>query len=444
VSDNERDEPPSGAAGTSPLRVRPPEVTRLNRNALILVMLLAVITVLVAVMSMSNSRAASSGRADSAAARVPIVPQRPVLPPLRTAAPVESAATVAVAPPVPPEIAFEQRSDRSGAPGVVPERRSVARSRTLRQERQDAYRQALTRNPLVADRRQAQTTGEITDSPRHSREPADGDEDVERALLAPLLKSPSDAAPNGGQVPTAAASGSGIGDVSAVGQRAAREHREFLAESRSMAAPLVDTTALVPASSRCELTAGTAIDAALVTDLNSDLPGTVVAQVTRDVFDSRTEASVLVPKGSRLIGRYDDRVVPGQSRVLVAWTRLLFPDGRSVALPGVAATDGQGATGVPGHVNSHLTRVFEDAAVLSVLSAGAELSQPGASGIAFAAPSVGQTIGAAAGAQLASLGTEMVRQGLTIKPTIVVPAGASVTVLLADDLVFSGAYHDAR
>jgi len=273
----------------------------------------------------------------------------------------------------------------------------------------------------------------------HGGEPSDAD--LERALLDPLLKTPiSGAAPNNGQ-PFVAATES-VGDVSAVSQRAAREHREFLSESRGAATR--GTSSADAAASPYELTAGTTIEAALVTELNSDLPGTVVAQVERDVYDSRAETNVLVPRGSRLIGRYDDRIVPGQSRMLVAWTRLLFPDGRGVELPGVAATDGRGATGVPGHVDSHLTRVFEDAAVLSVLSAGAELSQPNGGGSALAAPSVGQTIGAAAGAQLASLGTEMVRQGLAVKPTIVVPAGSSVTVLLADDIEFPGAYRDAR
>lgn len=294
------------------------------------------------------------------------------------------------------------------------------------------------RSPLLADRAAA-AAPESTGMSGHVGEPSDAD--LERALLAPLLNTPaSGAAPHSGQ-PYVAAS-EPVGDVSAVSQRAAREHREFLAESRGAAtrgASSVDT-----AASPYELTAGTAIDAALVTELNSDLPGMVVAQIKRDVYDSRTETSVLVPRGSRLIGRYDDRIVPGQSRMLVVWTRLLFPDGGSVELPGVAATDGRGATGVPGHVDSHLTRVFEDAAVLSVLSAGAELSQPNGGGSAFTAPSVGQTIGAAAGAQLASLGTEMVRQGLTVKPTIVVPAGASVTVLLADDIEFPSAYRDAR
>jgi type IV secretory pathway VirB10-like protein len=434
----ESEESTAKGSGTSPLRMPPPEVTRLNRNALLLVMGLATVTVFVAVASMSNPHASSSSRADSTATRVPVVPQRPALPPLRVAARPDSIGVGPVSTRMPPVIAFEDRPRRVTARGGGEYTRASSPSRTSADDRDMPYERALVRSPLFGDRAAAPAPESASVS-SHGGEPSDAD--LERALLAPLLKTPvSGAASNSGQ-PYVAAGGT-VGDVSAVSQRAAREHREFLAASRGAATRGVPS--LDAATSPYELTAGTAIDAALVTDLNSDLPGTVVAQVERDVYDSQTETNVLVPRGSRLIGRYDDRIVPGQSRMLVAWTRLLFPDGGSVELPGVAATDGRGATGVPGRADSHLTRVFEDAAVLSVLSAGAELSQPNGGGSAFTAPSVGQTIGAAAGAQLASLGTEMVRQGLTVKPTIVVPAGAPLAVLLADDLVFPGAYRDAR
>ncbi|HWZ59047.1 MAG TPA: TrbI/VirB10 family protein, partial [Gemmatimonadaceae bacterium] len=193
-----------------------------------------------------------------------------------------------------------------------------------------------------------------------------------------------------------------------------------------------------------ELKAGTVIPAGLVTTVNSDLPGTIVAQVSRDVYDSRTESIVLVPKGTRLIGAYDDRIVSGQSRVLVAWTRMVFPDGRSVRLPGVEGVDAAGSAGVEGSVNDHLGHVFATAALMSALSAGAQLSQPETTGGTYAAPSAGQVAAGALGQEMSTVGLEMVRQGLSVKPTITVRGGAAVQVMLTQDVVFTMGYVDGR
>ncbi len=393
------------------------------------------------VMSLSASRSGSDGRTDTTAAHVPIIPQRPVLPPLRLTVPVESAATTVQAPPVPPVIPFEQRRVDASMDEGPGRQGSPASGRSIHAGQDAVYRRALIQRPLISDR--PERTAPETGSPSA----ADGEQQdaaIERALLAPLLKGTGYSATAPGSGPPSIAPSDGLGDVSVASRRVETEHREFLAESRGTTSSAETVTSVEPASTPYELTAGTTIGATLVNGINSDLPGTVVAQVDRDVYDSRSELSVLVPRGSRLIGRYDDRIVPGQSRVLVAWTRLIFPDGQSVALPGQVATDGQGEAGISGSVNSHLGRVFEDAVLMSVLSAGAELSQPTGSGSVLTAPSVGQTIGAAAGAQLANLGTEMVRQGLTVKPTIIVSPGMRVAVLLADDLVFGAAYHSSR
>jgi type IV secretion system protein VirB10 len=282
---------------------------------------------------------------------------------------------------------------------------------------------------LLVDR-VARAVNDASDTVPSMATPA-SDQALERELLAPLARGVADQRDDPRE--------------SAAGAWAAREHREFLNEARSGArSPTATVTSVDEPMTPYEIEAGAVIPAALVTGVNSDLPGTVVAQVSRDVYDSRTEASVLVPAGARLVGRYDDRVIAGQSRVLIAWMRLLLPDGRSIALPGEAATDGEGATGVPGAVNTHLSRLFGTASVLSLLSAGAELSQPRTGGSVFAAPSVEQTIAGAAGTELSNVGTELVRQGLEVKPTIIVPAGATIAALLANDLVFAGPYVDQR
>jgi type IV secretory pathway VirB10-like protein len=437
VSDTEK--PAESGGGSSPLRLQPPEVTRLNRNALYLVMAMGLLTVLVAVLSLQKGSSVSGGRGDSASTHTPIEVQRPVLPPIRATGPIDSSATQPATRLVPPQVEVEL----ARRPTTPREEGGVSSVRPHRgEQRGESYQRALVRSPLIADRVD-QAKNEVSGGSGQAGGGESSDADIERALIAPLLKSSATAstAPNSGQLPPV--SNELFGADAGTAQRAAREHREFLTDARSVVPASLVTSVESPLS-RYELQAGVVIPAALVTEINSDLPGTVVAQVSRDVYDSRIESLVLVPKGSRLVGRYDDRIVAGQSRVLVAWTRLLFPDGRSVVLPGVAATDSRGSTGLPGGVNSHLGRVFGDASVLSLLGAGAELSQPRTAANVYAAPSVGQTIGAAAGTELSSVGTEMVRQGLEAKPTIVVPAGAAVNVLLADDLVFDGAYVDAR
>ena len=87
------------------------------------------------------------------------------------------------------------------------------------------------------------------------------------------------------------------------------------------------------------LQAGSVIEAALLTGLRSDLPGQITAQVTANVYDSPTGQVLLIPQGSRLLGEYDSRVETGQRRLLLAWTRLILPDGRSIVLERQPGTD---------------------------------------------------------------------------------------------------------
>jgi type IV secretory pathway VirB10-like protein len=209
-----------------------------------------------------------------------------------------------------------------------------------------------------------------------------------------------------------------------------RERAGFLKHERE----LERDTVAQGGDSGSVLAAGTVITAALLGDVNSDLPGDLTAQVTRDVYDSRTERMLLIPKGSRLVGRYDDRVVVGQHRLLVAWTRLMFADGRSTALPGLQATDQQGASGIVGAVDQHIGQQFGDALLLSLLGAGVELSQP-REGV-YGTPSVGGVAGAALGQQLSEVALELVRRHADVPPTISVPLGTRFNVYVNRDLVF--------
>ena len=140
--------------------------------------------------------------------------------------------------------------------------------------------------------------------------------------------------------------------------------------------------------------AGTLLPAMLVTGINSDLPGEILAQITRNVYDSQ-QRFLLIPRGTKVIGRYDDQVALGQSRVLIAWTRLILPDGRSLSLPGLPTKDLRGAAGLRDKVDNHYRRLYGQATLLSIVGAGAQLSQPQQSSV-LTPPSAGQVAALAA------------------------------------------------
>jgi type IV secretory pathway VirB10-like protein len=188
--------------------------------------------------------------------------------------------------------------------------------------------------------------------------------------------------------------------------------------------------------------AGTLIPALLETEVNSDLPGPLLAQVSRDVYDFHQQ-SVLVPRGTRLLGRYDNQVAVGQQRMLVAWTRLTFPDGSGFDLPGLPTSDAGGAAGLGAHVENHLLRLFGDALLLSLLAAGADLSQPQNRNLSLA-PSAGSVASAAVGQELANVGLQLLRRDLSIQPTLRLAAGTPFVVFVNGDLPLNRRAMDRR
>ena len=177
----------------------------------------------------------------------------------------------------------------------------------------------------------------------------------------------------------------------------------------------------------------------LLTGINSDLPGEIVGQVSRNVYDSRTQRILLVPKGAKLIGTYENQVAAGQGRLLVAWTRVILPDGRSLTLPGLPLKDPQGQSGAADRVDHHYRRVFGNALLLSAISAGAQLSQPRQTSI-LAAPSAGQVAAGAMGQELSNVALEILRRGMDVAPTITIRQGQPFLVFLNGDLVFDGPF----
>ena len=168
--------------------------------------------------------------------------------------------------------------------------------------------------------------------------------------------------------------------------------------------------------------------AALVTGLRSDLPGQITAQVTSNVYDSPTGRFLLIPQGARLIGEYDSRVAFGQSRMLLVWTRLILPNGRSIVLERQPGADQAGYAGLEDGVNNHWGRLFIAAGLATVLNIGVELGADDDDDIARAIREGTQdTIGRA--------GDEIVRRQLSIPPTLTIRPGFPVRVMVTRDLI---------
>lgn len=176
------------------------------------------------------------------------------------------------------------------------------------------------------------------------------------------------------------------------------------------------------------LQAGSVIEAALLTGLRSDLPGQITAQVTANVYDSPTGQFLLIPQGSRLIGEYDSRVETGQRRLLLAWTRLILPDGRSIVLERQPGADQAGFAGLEDGVDNHWDRLFLAAGLATILNIGLETSQNDEGDIARAIREGTQdTIGRA--------GESIVERQLGIPPTLTIRPGFPVRVMVTRDLI---------
>jgi len=193
---------------------------------------------------------------------------------------------------------------------------------------------------------------------------------------------------------------------------------------------------LQPPTSPYVLQAGSVIEAALITGLRSDLPGQISAQVTANVFDSPSGRFLLIPQGSRLLGEYDSRVATGQSRLLLAWTRLILPDGRSIVLERQPGTDEAGYAGLQDRVDNHWGQLFRAAGLATLLNIGVETGQDDSDEIARAIREGTQdTIGRA--------GEEIVRRQLQIPPTLTIRPGFPVRVMVTRDLILE-AYGDGQ
>ena len=181
-----------------------------------------------------------------------------------------------------------------------------------------------------------------------------------------------------------------------------------------------------------QVMAGTVIAGALVTGIKSDLPGDVIATVTEPVYDTATGKFLLIPQGSRILGKYNSQVSYGQSRVQVVWNRVILPDTSSLKLDNLAGTDPAGYAGLEDGVDWHWDRVFAGAALTTLLGVGAELAAPenrqDGNRIVIAGRDSAQD-------SINQVGQEMTRRNMNIQPTLTERPGLSVRIIVNRDLV---------
>ncbi len=196
---------------------------------------------------------------------------------------------------------------------------------------------------------------------------------------------------------------------------------------------------VVSPTSAYELKRGSAIPATLITGINSDLPGRITAQVSQNVYDSATGHLLLIPQGAKLLGRYDSKVSFGQSRVLVIWTDIVFPNGATLQIGGMAGTDAEGYGGFNDQVDNHYFRVFGSAILIAAIGAGIDMSVPASSPYGYrqtptdaARNSFAESFGRVA--------EQTISKNLNAQPTLEIRPGYIFNVLVDQDMVFPGSY----
>ena len=187
------------------------------------------------------------------------------------------------------------------------------------------------------------------------------------------------------------------------------------------------------------LQTGFVIPATLISGINSELPGQIMAQVSQNIFDSPIGKYRLIPQGSRLVGTYSSEVEFGQARVLVAWQRIIFPDGKTMDIGAMPGADGVGYAGFKDQVNNHYLRIFGSALIMSAIVAGTAYSQRDA-GNAFGRQNAGSIMSQSLGQQLGLVTANLIRKNMNISPTLEIRPGYRFNIIVTKDMVFNKPY----
>jgi type IV secretion system protein VirB10 len=195
-----------------------------------------------------------------------------------------------------------------------------------------------------------------------------------------------------------------------------------------------------------ELKTGAVIPGAMITGINSDLPGAIIAQVSQNVYDTANGNYLLIPQGANIYGVYDSRVVYGQSRVLVAWNRIIFPDGRALTLGAMPGADMSGYGGYEDEIDNHYLRIFGSAILMSLFTGGIAytLDTVDTSRNEDDSPSLQDEMTSALAGQLGQTTATLLQKNLSIKPTLEIRPGFRFNVVVTRDLAFDTPYRAKR
>ena len=202
-------------------------------------------------------------------------------------------------------------------------------------------------------------------------------------------------------------------------------------------------TQLEPPATPYILRTGWVIPALLLTAMESELPGTITAQVSQDVYDSGTGNYLLIPQGSRLVGEYANAIQYGQARIFVAWQRIIYPDNSALDIGAMPGADEQGEAGFSDQVNNHFVRLFGSALLMSAITAGVTYSQAQGQNNdsnGNQVPHAGDILSQALGQQLGSATSALLEKNLSIAPTLKIRPGYRFNILVVKDLTFARPY----
>ncbi|MBZ9994096.1 IncP-type conjugal transfer protein TrbI [Mesorhizobium sp. BH1-1-4] len=197
---------------------------------------------------------------------------------------------------------------------------------------------------------------------------------------------------------------------------------------------------VVPQLSPYELKRGSVIPATLVTGVNSDLPGRIAAQVSQNVYDSATGHRLLIPQGAKLFGRYDSSVTFGQKRVLVVWTDIIFPNGATLQIGGMAGTDAQGYGGFKDRVNNHYLQIFGSAILVAAIGAGVDMAIPEDRNALGSENSAENSARRSFAETFGRVAERTISKNIDVQPTLEIRPGYKFNILVDQDMVFPRAY----
>lgn len=184
-----------------------------------------------------------------------------------------------------------------------------------------------------------------------------------------------------------------------------------------------------------ELKAGSFIPATMINGLNSDLAGEVVAYVRANVYDSASRRYLLIPQGAKLVGLYDSHVLYGQQRILVAWNRLIYPDGSSIRLNSMPGTDIQGYSGFHDKVDNKYWRIFGASFIIGVITGGMQYAQNQNTTNNLGSPTVQQSVSVGLAQQMGQTGLAIANKNLNLQPTITIRPNYPFTIMTTADMV---------